>query len=243
MKTERLKWYLNGSSNLFSSLLKESRRSMIYNKEPRLEMTSHKIEPQQGAMKEDRTRKYDILQAELVAASPSSRKMIFDNGYQEDDTKSSCEPVVTPKSYRRKLVDYTKCRGVGETHDHVALSIPSFTRPVPSTPEGMPTCHSLDATLYDLILQNIPQHEKDQSEERIDFLLKVEHKSVRQKSTRVSSLDVVPSDRRLSAKRTPSVSNLLSGDKRLRCHRRASSSSSSTVSFIGNEISFSQHSR
>lgn len=207
-------------------------------------MTSHKFEPQQGAMKEDRTRTYDILQAELVASSPSSRrKMIFDNVYQEGDTKSSCEPVITPKSYRRKLVDYTKCRGVGETNDHVALSIPSFTRSVPSTPEGMPTCRSLDATLFDLILQNIPQHEKDQSEERIDFLLKVEHKSVRQKSMRVSSLDVVPSDRRLSVKRTPSVSNLLSGDKRLRCHRRASSSSSSAASFIGNEISFSQHSR
>jgi hypothetical protein len=103
-------------------------------------------------------------------------------------------PDCSNHRWRRRLVDYTKCRRDGTTPSNVnATSPPSAVYPKKDARLGLPTCHALDTSLASMILASRPiqmlqDKNKKKDDDRIDFFLKIVPKSQR-KASRISTLD------------------------------------------------------
>jgi hypothetical protein len=102
----------------------------------------------------------------------------------QTDTLSQC--IIPPKvpNGKRRLLDYTKYRSDGTQAPPRNGMLDDDVNPRPSI-KGLPACTSLDASLHTVL-----SSADSNTDERIDFFLKISPQSAR-RSSRVSTLDTV----------------------------------------------------
>jgi hypothetical protein len=132
--------------------------------------------------------------AHFAARQQSDATMEQDNSYEHDCLKVSPDqpdnfrqrgmPPKKEPTGRRQLLDYTIYRSDGSKAPPRTNMLDDDLNPKPSI-KGVPACTSLDASL-ETVLSRVDSD----TDERIDFFLKISPRSAR-RSSRISTLDTV----------------------------------------------------